>query len=109
MTREAARIDISTMPDLARLVQEVKRTRQPQALQEDGETVALLVPAGRPRRGTRPRRQLVDTSMLPPVPYRSVAELVRHQPVAPARSFTDEELEEAIDEARAEAWRAKHQ
>ena len=34
---------------------------------------------------------------------RSVAELVRHQPVPPARSFTDQELKEAIDEA----WRAK--
>jgi hypothetical protein len=37
-----------------------------------------------------------------------VAELVRHQPVPPARSFTDDELKEAIDEVRAEAWRAKH-
>ena len=108
MAREAARIDISMHPELARLVEEVKRTRQPQALQEDGETVALLVPAGRPRGGTQPRRQLVDTSALPPVRYRSVAELVRHRPVAPARSFTDEELKEAIDEARVEAWRAKH-
>lgn len=108
MTREATRIDLSTHPDLARLVQEVKRTRQPQAIQEDGETVALLVPAGRSKRVTQPRRQLVDTSALPPVPYRSVAELVRHQPVPPARSFTDAELKEAIDEARAEAWRAKH-
>lgn len=108
MTREAASIDLSTQPDLARLVAEVKRTRRPQALQEDGETVALLVPAGRPRRATKPRHQLVDTSALPPVHYRSVAELVRHQPVAPARSFTDDELKEAIDEARAEAWRAKH-
>ena len=106
MTREAARIDISTVPELAQLVQEVTRTRRPQALQQDGQTVALLVPAGRTVRGTL-RRQLVDTSALPPVPYRSVADLVRHQPVPPARSFTDAELKEAIAEARAEAWRAK--
>src|SRR3712207_5672181 len=109
MTRETPAIDLSTGPDLVRLVQEVKRTRQPQAIQEDGETVALLVPAGRSQRGTQPRRQLVDTSALPPVRYRSVAELVRHQPVPPARSFADAELKEAIDEARAEAWRAKQQ
>jgi hypothetical protein len=42
------------------------------------------------------------------VRYRSVADLVRHQPVPLARTFTDAELKEAIDEARADAWRAKH-
>jgi hypothetical protein len=107
MTREAARIDISTMPDLARLAREVERTRTPRLLEDAGKVLALLVPAGPPRRTSRPRRHLVDTSALPPVPYRSIADLVRHQPVAPARSFTDEELKRAIDEARAEAWRAR--
>jgi hypothetical protein len=106
MVREDA-IDVSTMPDLARVVQELRRTRRPQAIQENGETVALLVPAGRRARATRPRHRLIDTSALPPVPYRSVAELVRHQPVPLARTFTDQELKEAITEARAEAWRAK--
>jgi antitoxin (DNA-binding transcriptional repressor) of toxin-antitoxin stability system len=109
MPRDAARIDLSTRPDLVELVQELKRTRRPQLIQEEGETVALLVPATQPRRSRTPRRRLVDTSALSPVRYRSIAELVRHQPVPPARSFTDAELKEAIDEARAEAWRAKHQ
>jgi len=56
----------------------------------------------------RSRRRLIDARALPPVLYPSVAELVRHQPIPPACSFTDAELKEAIDDARAKAWRAKH-
>lgn len=107
MTRDAARIDLSTQPDLVRLVAELRRTRQPQAIQEDGETVALLVPAGRPRRGTRPRHQLVDTSALPPVRYRSVDEMLASRPPWSGRAFTDDEIKAALEEDRADAWRRK--
>jgi hypothetical protein len=107
MKREAASVDLSTQPDLARLIAEVKRTRRPQALQEDGETVALLVPAGRPRRGTQPRRQLVDTSSLPPVAYRTVDEMMASRPPWQGRAFTNEEIEAALEEERVDAWRRK--
>ena len=37
-------IDISTMPDLVRLVEEVATTKKPRALQRDKKTVAVLMP-----------------------------------------------------------------
>lgn len=107
MAREAAAIDISAYPDLVRLIHEVKRTRRTQAIQENGKTVALLVPAGGPRRGTRPRRQLVDTSALPPVPYRTVDEMIADRPLPTPRTFTDEEIKAALEEERVTAWRRK--
>ena len=107
MTREAARIDISTMPDLARLAEEVARTRTARVLQRGDEAVALLVPAG----GTGRRRtpvQLVDTSTLPPVPYRTIDELLASRPAGPPpRAFTDEEITAALEEDRADRWRRK--
>lgn len=105
MAREAAPIDLSTRPDLAQLIEEVKRTRQPQLIQEDGETVALIVPAG--RRGTQPSRQLVDTSALPPVPYRTVDEMLADRPPWTGRAFTDEEIKSALEEERVDAWGRK--
>lgn len=51
MVREAAPIDISTMPDLARLADEVARTRRPRVLHRDNKAVAVLMPTQRtPRR-----------------------------------------------------------
>jgi antitoxin (DNA-binding transcriptional repressor) of toxin-antitoxin stability system len=107
MTREATPIDLSTHPDLTQLIEEVKRTRQPQPIQEDGETVALIVPAGRSRRGTRRHRQLVDTSTLPPVPYRTVDEMLADRPLWTDRAFTDDEIKVALEEARVDAWHRK--
>jgi predicted nucleic acid-binding protein len=78
MTHEAA-TDISAIPELARLVDHVTHTRRPQALQHEGRTVALLVPAAPPLRRRMPTT-LVDTSALPPVPYRTVDELVASRP-----------------------------
>ena len=37
---------ISTIPDLLRLVEEVKTTKQPGMLKRDNETVAMLMPVG---------------------------------------------------------------
>jgi hypothetical protein len=79
MAREATPVDLSTRPDLAQLIEEVKRTRRAQPIQEHGEIVALLVPAGR-RRGTQLSHELVDTSALSPVPYRSVDEMLADRP-----------------------------
>ncbi len=54
MVREATSIDISTMPDLARLADEVARTRRPRVLHRNNKAVAVLMPARRtPRRGKK--------------------------------------------------------
>src|SRR6266571_6886775 len=39
-------IDISNMPDLLPLVEEVKATKKPRVLKRNGESVALLMPVG---------------------------------------------------------------
>ena len=49
MTREIPPIDISTMPEVSRLAEEVARTRQPRMLRRGDADVAILSPA-RPRR-----------------------------------------------------------
>ena len=45
MASELAPIDISSMPDLARLADEVRSTNKPSLLRRNNEDVALLVPA----------------------------------------------------------------
>lgn len=37
-------IDISNMPDLVRIVEDLKTSRQPRILQQDGQPVATLTP-----------------------------------------------------------------
>jgi hypothetical protein len=39
-------IDISTIPDLIRIVEELKTTKQPRIIKQDSEPVALLMPVG---------------------------------------------------------------
>jgi hypothetical protein len=55
MTREAAAIDISRMPDLAQLAEEVARTGIPRLLRRGDEDIAVLSPA-RPKRRPRGKR-----------------------------------------------------
>ena len=52
MTREAVPMDLNQihMPDLARLAKEVRRTKLPIVLRENGEDVAVLSPAKPARR-----------------------------------------------------------
>lgn len=45
MTTELRPIDIREIPELARLVDEVRTTRKPRRIVRDGEDVALLTPA----------------------------------------------------------------
>jgi hypothetical protein len=56
MAKAPKRIDISRMPELLNLAQEVRRTNEPAVLQQDSEDVALLTPitpaAKRSGRGT---------------------------------------------------------
>jgi len=46
MSKHLTPIDISNIPDLIRLVEEVKTTNQPQILKQNSETVAMLMPMG---------------------------------------------------------------
>ena len=50
MASELAPIDISSMPDLARLADEVRSTKKPRLLRRNNEDIALLVPATPARR-----------------------------------------------------------
>lgn len=62
----------------------------------------------RPDKARRRKRvRLVDTSSLPPVPYRTVAEMVASRPPGPPRAFTDAEIKAALEEDRADRWRRK--
>ena len=49
MAEEATAIDISSMPEVARLAQEVAKAGRPHVLRQDDRDVAILSPA-RPRR-----------------------------------------------------------
>jgi hypothetical protein len=74
MASEWTPIDITNMPELAQVAEEVQRTRHARLLRRGEEPIALLVPAGRGRPRPTPAL-LVDTSSLPPVPPRTVDEL----------------------------------
>lgn len=52
MVREAALIDISDMPDLARLAEEVQASGQPRVLARGDDRLAMLIPVPK-RRGRR--------------------------------------------------------
>jgi hypothetical protein len=106
VVREAVRLDISHMPELVQLAEEVARTGVPRALERDGRTVATLLPSGRQRSRSR-TTQLVDTSHLPRTPYRTVDELIAGRPKWEGRAFTDAEIKTALEEERVEAWRRK--
>lgn len=55
MARELTAVDISDIPEILRLVEEVRRTNQPRVLRAASEDVAVLVPA-KPRAKRRGRR-----------------------------------------------------
>ena len=48
MAREAKRVDISHIPELLRLAEEVQQTKQPRLLQRGDQDVALLLPVESP-------------------------------------------------------------
>ena len=59
MASELTPIDITTMPELAQLADEVQQTRQPRRLRRDNEDVAILMPAT-PAKRSRGRRTGAD-------------------------------------------------
>lgn len=46
MSKYITPIDISNIPVLRRIVEEMKHTKQPRLLKEDSKTVAMLMPLG---------------------------------------------------------------
>ncbi|MBI4493911.1 MAG: hypothetical protein HY690_14055 [Chloroflexi bacterium] len=54
MARELKVIDVSRVPELLRLAEEVRGTNEPRLLRRDGEDLAILMPARRSPK--RPRR-----------------------------------------------------
>ena len=57
---------ISTLPDLLRLVEEVKETKTPRILKRDSEPVALLMPVGttiKPKKKRAPTKADYDASL----------------------------------------------
>lgn len=50
MAKELKGIDISKVPELLRLVEEVRRTREARVLRRDSEDLAILTPVKPPRR-----------------------------------------------------------
>ena len=46
MSTHPSPIDISTSPDLVRIVEELKITKQPRILKQDSKPVAMLMPVG---------------------------------------------------------------
>ena len=46
MAKEFRPVDISDLPELLRLAEEVRGTNEPRLLQKDGDDIAVLVPVG---------------------------------------------------------------
>ncbi len=60
MAKELKRIDIGSIPELMKLVQEVRRTNEPRILQEESEDVAILSPT-RPKKRAKTRGKAVTS------------------------------------------------
>jgi hypothetical protein len=56
MARESEHVEIGHIPELLRLAEEVRASKEPRVLTRDREAIAVLTPA-RPRRGRRPKTQ----------------------------------------------------
>ncbi|MBI2906835.1 MAG: hypothetical protein HYX92_04165 [Chloroflexi bacterium] len=52
MARELKTIDISNVPELLRIVEEVRATNEPRVLRRDSEELAVLTPSPKRRRRT---------------------------------------------------------
>ena len=53
MAKELRPLDISNVPELLRLVEEVRKSEEPRVLRRDGEDLAILFPVKPPRRRAR--------------------------------------------------------
>ena len=55
MARELKRIDITNVPELLRIAEEVQASQEPRVLRRDGEDLAVVRPLKRPGRPRIPR------------------------------------------------------
>ena len=53
MARELKRIDITNVPELVRIVEEVQASQEPRIVRRDSEYVAILMPARPARKSSR--------------------------------------------------------
>lgn len=62
MAEQPKPIDISDVPDVLRMVEEVRRAGEPRVLQRDGEDLAVVVPLPRERksRGSKPTPEDIE-------------------------------------------------
>lgn len=67
MSRNLTPIDISNLPDLLRLAEEVQTTKKPRILKRDSEPVAMLMPVGtavKPEKKRAKKKAIEDTLAL---------------------------------------------
>ena len=98
MARELRSIDISDVPELLRLAEEVRTTNEPHVLRRAGEDIAVLMPIGptTKRRGRKPA--LARRSPAPEEVARSKAGIVGS--AGSWRDIDAEALKEYIRERR---------
>jgi hypothetical protein len=96
MTSELSSMDISALPELVRLAEEVARTRRPRTLRRGSEAVAVLAPTPAQSRRSRSARPSRDTRS---IAERTAGSLKRYAKQPPA---TREEEKNAFGQAVAE-------
>ena len=64
MARQLRIVDVSDQPDVLRMAEEVRATREPRLLRRDGEDLAMLTPVRRPRRPPSRARPLTRDDAL---------------------------------------------
>jgi antitoxin (DNA-binding transcriptional repressor) of toxin-antitoxin stability system len=101
MTDEPA-FEARAIPELSELVEAVACTERARVLALDGKPAARLAPLRRWKSG-RSSGCLVETTVLAPVPDDALDRLLNGAPVAAQRSFTDDEIRDALDQDRADA------
>ncbi len=64
MAKEPKHIDISSIPELLKIAQEVRRTHEPRILQEESEDLAILSPAQPKKRGKTKAKPVTEDDAL---------------------------------------------
>jgi hypothetical protein len=66
MSRHIVPIDASKLPDLLKVAEEVNATKTPRLIKRNGETLAMLMPAGATaKRTTHPQKRTIWTHYNP--------------------------------------------
>lgn len=110
MTHELRPIDISANPELLRLAEEVRTSREPRVLRRDSEDIAVLMPvtAPPPKLARRRAKKLVADAAIPPATTYTLEEMAGAVPALPAGQDW-RQVERAVKEERAARFRHKLQ